>query len=133
MKKHIRKILDNTVLESEEVEESKAELIEELITKENWLEIQDYLFQVLSDSNVSYYNWHTCFEVFWGAVLDSREIEGNKIIALAYYRLKPDQHSCENNLAWSLASEIKGKDYFSEYNPLEDPEINAIIHEYKQV
>ena len=133
MKEKIRKILDNTVLENEDVEDSKAELIEQLISEENWAEIQEYLFQVVINTNESYYNWHTCFEVFWGAVLDKRIIDGNKIIALAYIRLKPDQHSSENNLAWSLASAIKGEDYLSEYNPLEDPEINEIIHKYKMV
>ncbi|MEJ2426237.1 MAG: hypothetical protein P8179_12740 [Candidatus Thiodiazotropha sp.] len=133
MKEQIRKILDDTSLESEEVEDSKAELIENLITEENWQNIQNYLFEVLSDDNETYYNWHTCFEIFWGAVLDSRTIDGNRIIALAYYRLKPDEHSSESNLAWSLASELKGEDYFSEYNPLEDPDIIKIINEYQKV
>jgi len=133
MKEQIRTILDNTALESEEVEESKAELIEEIITDKNWPEIESYLFSVLSADNETYYNWHTCFEVFWGAILDGRKVDGNRVIALAYYRLKPDEHSSESNLAWSLASEIKGKEYFSKYNPLEDPDITEIIHEYKKV
>jgi len=133
MKAQILKILNDASLESEEVPESKAELIEELITDDNWSKVEKCLFDILQDDRESYYNWHTCFEVFWGAVLDGRSVDGNRIIALAYIRLKPDEQSSENNLAWSLASRIKGKDYFSEYEPLKDPAILKIFDEYKMV
>ena len=131
MNNPIRQILDDPSLDNGDAEESKAELIEELVTSENWPEIQQFLFEVLSNEDETYNNWHTCLEVFWGAVLDQRPVDGNRIIALAYLRLQPDEHSSENNLAWSLASEIKGEDYFSGYSPFEDPEIVKLINEYQ--
>ena len=131
MKNLVKQILDDPSLDNEDAEESKSELIEQLITSDNWPEIQQFLFEVLSNDDETYSNWHTCLEVFWGAVLDQRPVDGDRIIALAFLRLKPDEHSLENNLAWSLTCKIKGEDYFSGYSPFEDPEVAKVIKEYK--
>jgi hypothetical protein len=59
-------------------------------------------------------------EVLWGAVLDRREIPADRIIALLCYRLSPPDEY-EDNLVWSITSELRGIDYLSDYNPYHDP------------
>jgi hypothetical protein len=48
-------------------------------------------------------------------------MEADWAIALVYHRLAPDASDDERNLAWSIASTLKGVDYLSDYEPLADP------------
>jgi hypothetical protein len=125
----IAEILADNSLDDELVEVGKCELIEEIVTPENWPQVEQFLFHVLSHNDECYANWHTCFEVFWGAVLDERPVDGNRIIAYAYHRLEADSGSSESNLAWSLASKIKGESYLSKYDPTKDPVVSKITSE----
>lgn len=127
MQAQIKAILD--VDESDDDCESRCEQIEALISETTWPVIQDTLIGILSDDQESYENWHACLQVFWGAVLDQRPVEGKRVIALAYHRLNTDLDEDEN-FAWSLVCKIKGVDYLSRYDPLDDPEIVRIINEF---
>ncbi len=118
----INKILNNDSLDEDRSDGSKCESIEELITQFGWVPVERELFDILSDHEQGEKNWQTAAEVFWGALLDKRIIaDANRLIALVIKRLPPDKDSNENNLAWSIASEIKGLDYLSDFDPLTDP------------
>jgi hypothetical protein len=67
--------------------------------------------------------------VFWGAVLDWREVPADELIAWLYHRFDPEGRA-EDNDVWSIASKLKGVGYLSDYKPLRDPgvlrHLNAI-------
>lgn len=77
----------------------------------------------MKDNSRRISDWEVLAQVFWGAALDKRPIDANKVIALLYYRLPSDKGSSENNLAWSIVCKLKGIEYISKYNPMEDQEI----------
>jgi hypothetical protein len=119
----ITSILENDELDEDSSELSKAEAIEELIEKYSWDEVWTVLLGILEDDTQSSH-WRTVAEVIWGAVLDRRTLPMNKVIALLYYRFDPNTSSeDDDNLIWSIASELKQVGYLSEYEPLEDPEV----------
>jgi hypothetical protein len=118
----IDEILSNDLLDSDQSEQSKCESIEKLIVQFGWLSVQNELINILADRGQEPKNWQTAAEVFWGAVLDKREIESpNRLIALLYKRCVQDTHSIDSNVAWSITSKIKGLGYLSDYDPLKDP------------
>ena len=127
----INSILADDSLDSEECEKSKCEAIEMLIPAYGWDTVQDALLLILIDSERRTRDYEVAAEVFWGAILDQRKItSANKVIALLYSRLQKDEGSFENNLAWSIASSLKGYGYLSDYDPLKDHEV---IEEMRQL
>ncbi len=116
-------ILQNDFIDFLELEETKCSKIEELISQYGWSIIQDILFDILLDKKRRIADYQVVAEVFWGAVLDKREISKNKVIALLIKKLPNDERSNENNLVWSIVSKLQNLSYLSKYNPLEDPEI----------
>ncbi len=126
----INSILADDSLDSEECEKSKCEAIEMLIHAYGWDAVQDALLLILINNERRTRDYEVAAEVFWGAILDQRKItSANKVIALLYRRLQKDEGSFENNLAWSIASSLKGYSYLSDYDPLKDHEV---IEEMKQ-
>ena len=119
----INRILADDSLDDETRDHGKCDLIEELILKYDWKSVEEVMIAVLEDMDRQYDDYVTIAEVIWGAALDERDMPINRVIALLYHRLEPDQDSDENNLAWSIVCKLKGVDYLSEYDPLEDPEI----------
>ena len=70
-------------------------------------------------------------ERFGPYVLD-RPMPVNQVIGLLYRRLiedVPAQYELDENLVWSITRSLKGVDYLSDYEPLQDP---AIIAEMKR-
>ena len=119
----LQKILADDSLDLEDAEESKCEKIEELIRHYGWKSIESCLLQVLEADSLRCKDWNTAAEVFWGAVLDERDLSADRVIALLYQRLPGDEYSA--NLAWSIASKLKGVGYLSDYDPLADPGVQA--------
>lgn len=101
----------------------KTEELEALIPRVGWEVLRDYLMTILEDPARSVEDWAITAAVFWGAVLDKVSLNGDRLIALLYVRLPPDEGSSESNLAWSVASVLKGRSYLSSYDPLEDPAV----------
>ena len=117
-------ILSNDALDSDDCEESKCGLIEEeLIPQYGWEAVREAMIRVLLDDSRRAQDYEATAAVFWGAVLDCRDVPVNEVIALLYHRLPHDDGSSENNLAWSITCNLKNVDYLSEYDPLEDPEV----------
>ena len=128
----IRKILDREVPDTEDFESSKCdkcEEIESLIEVYGWEVMQSALVEMLKEINLNIYDFDVVAQVFWGAVLDKRIIDTNKVIALLYLRL-PDGNDLEN-LIWSITERLKGVGYLSDYEPLEDPDIIKEMNKYK--
>ena len=125
-------ILDRGVPDTEDFESSKAdkcEEIESLIEVNGWEVIQSALVEMLKDVNLNIDDFDVVAQVFWGAVLDKRIIDINKVIALLYLRL-PDGSDLEN-LIWSITERLKGVGYLSDYEPLVDPDIIKEMNKYK--
>lgn len=120
-------ILSDRSIDGEEGESARAEEIERLVAEYSWAPVQDCLFDILRDDSRSTDEWEVVGAVFWSAVLDKRKISANEAIALLYYRLPLDSMSDESNLAWSIASELKGIGYLSDYDPLSDPEVQRYL------
>ena len=128
----IRQILDREVPDTEDFESSKADKCEEIesfIENYSWEVIQSALVEMLKDIKLDTYDYDVIAQVFWGAVLDKRIIDTNKVIALLYLRL-PAGSDLEN-LIWSITHRLKGVGYLSDYEPLEDPDIIKEMNKYK--
>lgn len=124
----LQRVFANDQLDDEGIPETRSEMIEEIIEAEGWEPVQDYLLDVLKNDSAPYRDWESAAEAFWGAALDKRAVQSDLVIALLYLRLKPDEHSDENNLAWSIVCKLKGIGYHSEYDPMADPDIQAALN-----
>ena len=111
-------------------EEDAQDRIDELIDAHGWPPVRDYVLSVLEDPHRTIEQWQLAAAVVWGGCCDERALPVDRVIALVYARLPSDQDSGENNLAWSIASTLKGKSYLSEYDPLADP---AVVRELATV
>ncbi len=128
----INKILSDDALNDDDREEGKSELIEALIPRYGWQSVQSAIIAVLEDKDRRQDDYLIAAELFWGATLDERDIQIDKVIALLTYRLEPDAGSTENNLAWSIASKLKGVGYMSDYEPLKDAAVMVALENIKK-
>jgi hypothetical protein len=124
----IWEILADDRLDQEASAQSKAEAIEELIGQFGWEPVRECMMDVLRDDNQQPH-WRTAANVFWGAVLDKRDLAADELIALLYHRFDPDGRA-EDNEVWSIASKLKGVGYLSKYEPLRDP---AVAEELQRI
>ena len=106
--------------EGADADPSRAERVEGLIETVGWGPISAALDQVLEDSRRPLAHYEVVAEVLWGAVLDRRALDADRVIAQLLHRLEPAD-AAENNLVWSIAAKLKGEAYLSEYQPREDP------------
>ena len=120
----IQQILTNY----EALEDVSEDAINDLCDCFGWDSVQAGLLQVLEDNDQAAY-WSTVTAVFWGAALDGRSIQADKLIALLHHRFDPNGDA-ENNLVWSITCKLKGVDYLSDYKPLSDP---GVIEELKAI
>lgn len=98
---------------------TRAEAVERLFEEFGWEAVRDVMFAVLRDDRRAG-DWRAAADFFWGAVLDRRDLSADELIAWLYHRFDPDGTD-EDNQVWSIASELKGVDYLSDYQPLQDP------------
>lgn len=119
-------ILADDRLDDESSDTSKVEVIEALIDECGWETVRDSMMAVLRDDRRAGH-WRLATDVFWGAVLDQRELDADELIAWLYHRFDPDGTS-EDNEVWSIASKLRGVGYLSDYNPLHDPDVLKHLH-----
>ena len=137
IKSQIYNIFANDALAADDGESSKCEEIENLISVYGWDFVQTTLLQMLDNPQLDVSEYDVIAQVFWGAVLDKRDIDKNKTIALLYKRLPPvsevGESYCEHldNLIWSITHRLKSVGYLSEYDPLKDPDILEEMSKYK--
>jgi hypothetical protein len=114
-------ILADDRLDDEASPQSKTEVIEALIGPLGWESVRECMMDVLRDDNQGQH-WRTAANLFWGAVLDKRDLAVDELIALLYHRFDADGRA-EDNEVWSIASKLKGVGYLSKYEPLRDPAV----------
>jgi hypothetical protein len=96
---------------------SVDELLEPVLDRYGWPPVREALFRVLEGDEESL--WPVAVAALWDSC-GRRDMEADRAIALVYHRLAPDASDDERNLAWSIASTLKGVDYLSDYEPLSD-------------
>jgi|SRR5262245_32184356 len=111
--------LDVLRLVARDAESDLDEQLQPLIDEFGWAAVCDGIFKALESKETAI--WHTAAAAIWGAALDKREMDAHRAIALVYFRL--DKPGEEDNLAWSIASKLKGVGYLSSYDPRLDPPI----------
>jgi hypothetical protein len=121
----IHEILSDDRLDDEACDLSKTEAIEALIGQYGWEPVRDCMMGVLRD-DTQRPHWRTAADVFWGAVLDKRELPADELIALLYHRFDPEGHA-EDNEVWSITCKLKGVGYLSGYKPLHDPAVMELL------
>ena len=112
--------------------EDPIDYVEEMILPQfSWNDVQDALIYILLDDNHRDKDYETVAEIIWETVLDGRTVEKEAVVGLLYYRLGKREAPYENNLIWSIATELYNLDYSnSEFNPLMDPNILETLSEY---
>jgi hypothetical protein len=120
----IEAILADDWLDAEFAEDSKCERIEQLIDSAGWTAVLADILAILADGKRRRRDHEVAAEVLWGAVLDDREMPADRVVALLYNRFDP-RGDAEDNLVWSMTSKLKGLDYLSAYDPLQDPNVQA--------
>ena len=107
--------------------EDSKEQIEALIPKEGWDKVREAVYGVLLTPELAAHSY-TAAGVLWGALLDARPMDPDHTIAVLERRRqfrKPDE--LEDNLFWSITSKLKGVDYLSDYEPLQDPAVQRAL------
>ena len=112
--------------------EDPIDYVEEMILPQfSWNDVQDALIYILLDDNHKDKDYETVAEIIWETVLDGRTVGKEAVVGLLYYRLGKREAPYENNLIWSIATELYKLDYSnSEFNPLMDPNILETLSEY---
>lgn len=112
------------------IEEIVQERLEAVIAEYGWECAQEILFEILCNDGYNKEEYGEVAHVFWGAALDGRKMQSNKVIALLYHRLGAFEEY-ENEL-WSIVCKLKGLDYLSDYDPMTDEEILRELEENGQ-
>jgi hypothetical protein len=100
--------------------DSREEAVERVAADAGWPSVAEAFLAVLGDDNLDFEDWTAAANTLWGVVLDQREVDADRAIALLYWRFDP-QGDAENNLVWSITSKLKNVGYLSRYEPLQDP------------
>ncbi|MEL7043310.1 MAG: hypothetical protein AAGL90_17460 [Pseudomonadota bacterium] len=116
----VLQLLSQDVAEDDfEIEEPALLAIEQY----GWPTIRDAILRVLEDDEADL--WEPAARLLWCIGFSNRAIDANKTIALVYHRLNPHPPCDASNLAWSIASSLKGVGYLDEYDPFDDPAVRA--------
>jgi hypothetical protein len=99
--------------------------VELVIEQHGWAIVREDLMAILEDPARATSAYETVAAVFWGAVLDGREVNAGRLVALLCVRLPHDGVGAENNLAWSITAKLRGVGYLSSYDPVADPKVQA--------
>lgn len=138
--KEIESVLLRTELDDEAVEDnSRADVIFDLMNKYSWEVLQQALFKILQDDIKSDDDYYQMAVVLWFAVLESQTRKRNgynklkfkkkTIIALLYYRLRNLEYA--ENTIWSITCELYHLDYCnSNYDPMKDERIIGKLKQF---
>ncbi len=117
----IDEVLAAPRLNDESSDPTRAEAIEALIGDCGWPAVRDGMLDVLRDDRRGPH-WRAAAHVFWGAVLDRRELPADEVIAWLWHRFCPEGQAEDDDI-WGIVSKLKGVGYLSDYDPRRDPEV----------
>ena len=128
----IDRILALDIDNDDSTDESRSDLILDLKQRYSWEVLQQGLFRMLLNDELSNDDYYVIADVFWLATEENIERKANginklkfkkkSIIGLLYYRLRNDEHA--GNLIWSVVCNLYHLDYAnSEYDPMQDEKI----------
>ena len=130
-------------IESSPDDEDSIDLFEERINElgdENgWSNLVTESINILLDTNLKKC-WHLAASVVAWSIEDNHKLpcEWSYLVAVLYLCLEidPNLGSDENadaeNLVWSISQKIKGVDYLSDWDPLEDREVLEHMEKLKK-
>ena len=131
--KQINEIMKLDIDGNDILEFSRCDLIHDYVVQEDgWEKVQEVLFtMLLEDRSTS--DYEALASVFWYEICEKEYIDlidKDKAVALINYRLNPFDNAYEDNLAWSITSNLYHLDYCnSEYNAFRDEKILNILKE----
>lgn len=120
----IFRILSDARFDDEVCGDTRSDAIWALVTSDvAWETVRDGMIAVLADDGAAKH-WVTATVVLWFGV--ARPMPRARVIALLHHRLmaeSPPRLALDENLVWSITSNLKGVGYLSDYEPLNDPEV----------
>lgn len=116
------------IFRNEESDRDLEDLLAPVIAEQGWPPVGEALLGVLEADEPDL--WRDAAGALWAIVLDRCELDPNRVIALVYHRLGASASDHDSNLAWSVASRLKGVGYLSDYDPLADP---AVLRELERL
>lgn len=119
-------ILSDARFDDAACEDTRGDAIWALVASDaEWERVRDRMIAVLADDGAAKH-WVTASVVLWFGV--ARPMPKARVIGLLYHRLMadlPPALALDENLVWSIASNLKGVAYLSDYEPLSDPEVQS--------
>lgn len=105
----------------EECDRDLEDLLAPVVAGHGWPPVGEALLGILEADEPGL--WPDAAGALWATALDRCELDSNRVIALVYHRLGGSASDHDSNLAWSVASRLKGVGYLSDYDPLADPDV----------
>lgn len=102
-------------------EEEYQDAINAVVAQHGWLATRDLILAALEADEEAL--WYPATTAIWSALLAGHDMDADRVIALLWFRLAAD--SMDGNLAWSIARNLKGVEYLSDYDPERDPTVAA--------
>jgi hypothetical protein len=121
----VQAILADANFDDEACLDTRAEAIRALVDTYGWAGVLQEMLALLQD-DAAQRHWREASIVIWGGI--DQPMPATQVIALLYRRLIEDvpvEYELDGNLVWSIARNLKGVDYLSDYDPMKDPEIIA--------
>ena len=118
----IQAILADPIFDDPAYDEGRDEAIWRLV-EQGWDVVLEEMLSLLLD-DAGQRHWGVATTVIWRGV--DRPMPVIRVIALLHLRLIADvspDHALDENLVWSIVSNLKGVDYLSDYDPARDPEV----------
>lgn len=109
------------VFRNEESDRDLEDILAAVVAGHGWPQVGEALLNILEADEPEL--WPDAVGALWATVLDRCDMDSNRVIALVYHRLGDSATDHDSNLAWSVASRLKGVGYLSDYDPLADPEV----------
>jgi len=132
LQQEVDAILDNSQLDSPDCDESKSQLLYNLISKYPWENLFSMLLKDLQDLSKKRH-WDTIVEVFYYATNDHRPMPMNDVIALLFVCSTETGGISDGNLVWTITHQLKKVSYTADYDPVQDPLIWPLIQKYSQI
>jgi len=126
LSERISQILADARFDGADCDDTRHEAIWALVASDaDWEAVLDRMIALLEDDGAGQH-WATACCVLWFGI--KRPMPKARVIALLHHRLiadLPESLALDENLVWSITRNLKGVAYLSDYEPLNDPEIQS--------